>query len=61
MTTDSSPISVLSLLVPEKSQGIMLLAIGKGSGSVEVWIGNLRTSKFDKSGSFNAHEHIVSS
>ncbi|KAI5657533.1 hypothetical protein M9H77_26326 [Catharanthus roseus] len=59
VTTDSSPISVLSLLVPEKSQGIMLLAIGKGSGSVEVWIGNLRTSKFDKSGSFNAHEHIV--
>lgn len=60
MTSGCSPISVLTLFVPKNSQGTVLLAIGKGSGSVEVWIGDLYTSKFDKVGCFSAHEQIVS-
>lgn len=59
VTSGCSPISVLTLFVPKNSQGTMLLAIGKGSGSVEVWIGDLCTSKFEKVGCFNAHEQIV--
>lgn len=60
MTSGCSPISVLTLFVPKNSQGTVVLAIGKGSGSVEVWIGDLHTSKFDKFGCFSAHEQIVS-
>lgn len=38
----------------------MLLAVGKGSGSFEVWICDVSNSKFDKFGSYDAHDNVVS-
>ncbi|KAM7463624.1 hypothetical protein LguiA_031745 [Lonicera macranthoides] len=59
ISVDSVPISVLSLIVPAQSPGQLLLAVGKGSGSLEVWICDLSAHKFDKAGSYDAHDHIV--
>ncbi|KAL3626200.1 hypothetical protein CASFOL_029749 [Castilleja foliolosa] len=59
MTVDSATISVLSLTAPSQSPWKLFLAIGKGSGSFEVWIIDMRTSKFEKVGCYNAHERIV--
>ncbi|KAK6135151.1 hypothetical protein DH2020_031099 [Rehmannia glutinosa] len=59
MTVDSATISVLSLIVPSRSQWKLLLAIGKGSGSFEVWTIDMPTSKFEKVGCYNAHDRIV--
>uniref|UniRef100_A0A5B6YNM7 Transcription factor IIIC 90kDa subunit N-terminal domain-containing protein n=2 Tax=Davidia involucrata TaxID=16924 RepID=A0A5B6YNM7_DAVIN len=59
ITCDSVPVSVLSLIVPRQSSRKMLLAVGKGSGSFEVWICNISANKFDRAGSYDAHDHIV--
>ena len=59
-TIDSSPASVISFTVPIESTGKLFLAIGRGSGSLEVWIGELKSSNFDKACCPDAHEHIVS-
>ncbi|XP_027100819.2 uncharacterized protein [Coffea arabica] len=58
-TIDSSPASVISFTVPIESTGKLFLAIGRGSGSLEVWIGELKSSNFDKACCPDAHEHIV--
>ncbi|KAL8049351.1 hypothetical protein ABFX02_06G016100 [Erythranthe guttata] len=59
MTVDSATISVLSLTVPSHSPGKLLLAIGKGSGSFEVWMLEMATRKFEKNGCYDAHDRIV--
>ncbi|CAK9141586.1 unnamed protein product [Ilex paraguariensis] len=59
ISVDSIPVSTLSLNVPVRSRPEMLLAIGKGSGSFDLWICDITTSKFDKAGSYDAHDHIV--
>lgn len=59
ITDDSVPVSVLSVIVPVQSLHKMQLAIGKGSGSFDVWIYDISTTKFDKVGSYDAHEHVV--
>ncbi|KAK9293100.1 hypothetical protein L1049_021085 [Liquidambar formosana] len=59
ITVDSVPVSVLSVIVPERSLHKMHLAVGKGSGSFEVWICDISTRKFDKVGSYDAHDHVV--
>ena len=38
----------------------MLIAVGKGSGSFEVWVCDIPNGKFDKLGSYDAHDHVVS-
>jgi hypothetical protein len=38
----------------------MLLAIGKGSGSIEIWICDISYREFDKLGSYDAHYYAVS-
>ena len=38
----------------------MLLAIGKGSGSFEIWLCDISSKEFDKLGSYDAHDYIVS-
>ncbi|KAL6509220.1 hypothetical protein OROGR_022530 [Orobanche gracilis] len=58
-TVDSARISVLSLTVPSHSPWKLFLAIGKGSGSFEVWIIDMLTRKFSKVGCYNAHNLIV--
>ncbi|KAL0299748.1 UNVERIFIED_CONTAM: hypothetical protein Sradi_6634600 [Sesamum radiatum] len=59
MMADSATISVLSLIVPTQTPWKLLLAIGKGSGSIEVWILDMSISKFEKVGCCNAHQRIV--
>lgn len=58
-TIDSSPASVISFIVPIQSPDKLFLAIGRGSGSLEVWIGELKSSNFDKACCPDAHGHIV--
>lgn len=53
------PISVLSLAVPVQTMHKMLLAVGKGSGSFEVWTADISSSKFDKAGLYDAHDCVV--
>lgn len=60
MTVDSATVSILALTVPSQSPSKLLLAIGKGSGSFELWTLDMTTNKFEKVGSYNAHDRIVS-
>ncbi|KAG8387625.1 hypothetical protein BUALT_Bualt02G0040600 [Buddleja alternifolia] len=59
MTDDSATVSILSLTVPSHSPQKLLLAIGKGSGSFEVWVLDMSANKFEKVGCYNAHDRIV--
>lgn len=38
----------------------MLLATGKVSGSFEIWLCDISSREFDKLGSYNAHDLVVS-
>ncbi|KAK3042854.1 hypothetical protein RJ639_001127 [Escallonia herrerae] len=58
-TVDSIPVSVISLAVPKHSPHKVLLAVGKGSGSLEVLLCDISTRELDKAGSYDAHDHIV--
>ncbi|XVE64485.1 hypothetical protein DITRI_Ditri07aG0104500 [Diplodiscus trichospermus] len=51
------PVSVLSLM-PTESLSKMLLAVGKGSGAFEVWIGDMSVKKFNRAGSYDAHNQV---
>ncbi|KAI3668899.1 hypothetical protein L6452_40116 [Arctium lappa] len=55
----SGPTSVLSLLVPDTSPHKIMLAVGKGSGSLEVSTYDTSTGEFDALGSHYAHDQIV--
>ncbi|XP_057951304.1 uncharacterized protein LOC131146048 isoform X2 [Malania oleifera] len=55
----SVPVSVLSLATPVQYQHKIVLAIGRVSGSFEVWICDLSTGNFDKAGSYDVHDHVV--
>ncbi|KAL5737080.1 hypothetical protein ACOSQ2_031868 [Xanthoceras sorbifolium] len=59
ITVNAVPISVLSIIVPVQSPHKILLAVGKGSGSFEVWICDISSSKFEKAGSYDAHDQVV--
>ncbi|XWS50267.1 hypothetical protein CRYUN_Cryun12cG0073700 [Craigia yunnanensis] len=52
------PVSVLSLM-PTQSLNKILLAVGKGSGAFEVWIGDISVKKFNRAGSYDAHDQVV--
>ncbi|XP_047327633.1 uncharacterized protein LOC124931249 isoform X2 [Impatiens glandulifera] len=58
---DSVPVSVITLTGCGSSSHRNHLAVGKGSGYIEVWIFDAcnATSKFLKVGSNNAHNHII--
>lgn len=53
------PVSTLSFVVNNYSNE-MHLAIGKGSGSFEVWKCEISTRKFEQVASTNAHDQVVS-
>lgn len=53
------PVSTLSFVVNNYSNA-MHLAIGKGSGSFEVWKCEISTRKFKQVASTNAHDQVVS-
>lgn len=46
--------------MPTKSPDKIHLAVGKGSGSLELWICNMSSQKFDKIGTYDAHGQTVS-
>ncbi|CDY61852.1 BnaAnng17840D [Brassica napus] len=52
------PVSTLSFVVNNYSDE-MRLAIGKGSGSFEVWKCEISTRKFEQVASTNAHDQVV--
>nr|XP_043622615.1 uncharacterized protein LOC122594210 [Erigeron canadensis]XP_043622616.1 uncharacterized protein LOC122594210 [Erigeron canadensis] len=54
----SGPVSVLSLLVPDISPHKITLAVGKGSGSLEILTYDTSIDKFNVFGHY-AHDHIV--
>ncbi|WCJ43821.1 Transducin/WD40 repeat-like superfamily protein [Euphorbia peplus] len=53
------PVSVLSLVAPVQALEKMLIAVGKGSGSFEVWEYGMSSCKFDKVGCNDAHDYVV--
>ncbi|KAJ9130947.1 hypothetical protein P3X46_033911 [Hevea brasiliensis] len=53
------PVSVLSLVIPVQAPYKILLAVGKGSGSFEVWTCDISSCKFDKACSQDAHDYVV--
>ncbi|XP_008444808.1 uncharacterized protein LOC103488044 isoform X3 [Cucumis melo] len=51
--------TVLSLNMPNLSEHKLFLAIGRGSGSLEIRIFNLSNSEFDNVLLYDAHYHVV--
>ncbi|KAL4562973.1 hypothetical protein LXL04_027004 [Taraxacum kok-saghyz] len=56
---DSGPTSVLSLIVPDTSPEKILLAVGKGSGSLQVCIYDTLIDKINVFSPHYGHDHIV--
>ncbi|XP_011621037.1 uncharacterized protein LOC18427718 [Amborella trichopoda] len=56
---DSIPVSAISLGVPSKSRNKFLLAVGKGSGLLEVYECLLSSTKFHIAGHVDAHDQVV--
>lgn len=56
---DCVPVSVLSLIVPAQFPHKVLLAIGRGSGSFEVWLYDIKNSNFHKVDSNDVHDLVV--
>lgn len=56
---DFAMASMVSLTVSGQSPNKMLLAIGKGSGSIEVWTCDILVCRFEKAGFCDAHNHAV--
>ncbi|XP_073016452.1 uncharacterized protein [Primulina eburnea] len=59
ITVDSAPVSILSFAAPLQTKLNLFLAIGKGSGSFEVWTMNINSHEFEIIGCYSAHDHIV--
>ncbi|KAK4764871.1 hypothetical protein SAY86_025961 [Trapa natans] len=55
----TAPVSVVSLTLTSESQEKMFIAIGKGSGSFEVWMDYKLSGEFQKISSVNAHDHVI--
>jgi len=60
MTVNAVPVSVLSVTVHAQYPSKILLAIGKVSGSFEIWLCDISSREFDKLGSYCAHDYVVS-
>ncbi|KAK4375865.1 hypothetical protein RND71_006542 [Anisodus tanguticus] len=59
IATDFAMASVVSLTVSGQLPNKVLLTIGKGSGSIEVWTCDILLRRFEKAGSCDAHNHVV--
>lgn len=55
----SAPTSALSLIVPDTSPHKIILAIGKGSGSLVIWTNDTSIDKFQVFGPLYDHDQIV--
>ncbi|XP_074319930.1 uncharacterized protein LOC141656775 [Silene latifolia] len=56
---DNALVSTLSLCIPAQSRDKILVAVGKGSGSFEVWSFDRKTNSPKKVGSYDAHVQAV--
>ncbi|KAH1213470.1 hypothetical protein GmHk_14G041426 [Glycine max] len=59
ITVNAVPVSVLSVTTHVQYPSKMLLATGKVSGSFEIWLCDISSGEFDKLGSYNAHDLVV--
>ncbi|TKY53301.1 hypothetical protein E2542_SST24828 [Spatholobus suberectus] len=59
ITVNAIPVSVLSATVHIQYPSKMLLAVGKVSGSFEIWLCDISFGEFDKLGSYDAHDFVV--
>lgn len=59
VSADSVPVSAVSLVIPPQSPDKVLIAIGKGSGILSVWICYTSGRKCHKAGHFDAHDQVV--
>ncbi|CAL5189916.1 unnamed protein product [Lathyrus oleraceus] len=59
ITVNAVPVSVLSVTLHAQYPSKMLLAIGKCSGSIEIWLCDISSKEFDKLGSYDAHYYAV--
>nr|KYP34426.1 hypothetical protein KK1_044616 [Cajanus cajan] len=59
ITVNAVPVSVLSVTVHVQYPSKMLLAIGTVSGSFEIWLCDISSREFDKLGSYDAHDLVV--
>ncbi|XP_043695577.1 uncharacterized protein LOC122646148 isoform X2 [Telopea speciosissima] len=55
----STPVSTLSLTLPVHSPYKMQIAIGRVSGSLEVWIFDIFSCKFEHVGSYDVHGQVI--
>ncbi|KAL8171099.1 hypothetical protein V2J09_022903 [Rumex salicifolius] len=56
---DTAPISVISLTMSSELCHKLVLAIGKGSGSVEIWTFEIDKQELTTAGCYPMHDHIV--
>ncbi|RDY03369.1 hypothetical protein CR513_13056, partial [Mucuna pruriens] len=59
ITVDAVPVSLLSVTVHVQYPSKMLLAMGKVSGSFEIWLFDISSREFDKLGSYDAHNIVI--
>ncbi|XXG76205.1 hypothetical protein AAC387_Pa08g0609 [Persea americana] len=59
ITADFVSVASLSLVVPGKSLDKILVAIGKGSGLLEVWTCHTASGELQNVGSHNKHNQVV--
>lgn len=59
ITVNAVPVSILSVTVHVQYPSKMLLATGKVSGSFEIWLYDISSREFDKLGSYDAHDFVV--
>ncbi|XP_078170279.1 uncharacterized protein LOC144564554 isoform X1 [Carex rostrata] len=55
----SGLVSAISLITPENHQNKAVLAIGRGSGSIEVWVYDLSSNQLVSAGSYHSHNQMV--
>ncbi|KAH7660679.1 Histone acetyltransferase protein [Dioscorea alata] len=58
-SSSSVSISTISLVVPAQSPDMVILAAGKGSGSIEVCICHISNNDFQSIGIYDAHDQMV--
>ncbi|CAD6215191.1 unnamed protein product [Miscanthus lutarioriparius] len=55
----SAQVSSISLAIPARSQHEVSLAIGRVSGSLEIWIWNASSNKIEISSAWHAHDQVA--
>lgn len=60
ITTDFVSVSSLSLVVPGNCVDKILIAIGKGSGLLEVWSFHVSSGELQNAALHNRHNQVVS-